>query len=52
MFIGRLLGPLLAVGPAITGALAVMCMAKVYGVTFLGAPRSKRGGKTPPARPG
>jgi len=28
-FIGRLLGPLLAVGLAITGALAVMCMAKV-----------------------
>jgi formate hydrogenlyase subunit 3 len=40
-FIGRLLGPLLAVGLAITGALAVMCMAKVYGVMFLGAPRSK-----------
>ena len=40
-FVGRLLGPLLAVGLAITGALAVMCMAKVYGVTFLGAPRSK-----------
>ncbi|HCA0810623.1 TPA: formate hydrogenlyase subunit 3, partial [Raoultella ornithinolytica] len=36
-FIGRLLGPLLAVGLAMTGALAVMCMAKVYGVTFLGA---------------
>jgi formate hydrogenlyase subunit 3 len=48
-FIGRLLGPLLAVGLAITGALAVMCMAKVYGVTFLGAPRTKRR-KTPPAR--
>ncbi len=41
VFIGRLLGPLLAVGLAITGALAVMCMAKVYGVTFLGAPRSQ-----------
>ncbi|WP_159236143.1 formate hydrogenlyase subunit 3 [Raoultella terrigena] len=41
-FIGRLLGPLLAVGLAITGALAVMCMAKVYGVTFLGAPRSQQ----------
>ncbi len=40
-FIARLLGPLLAVGLAITGALAVMCMAKVYGVTFLGAPRTK-----------
>ncbi|WEF29104.1 formate hydrogenlyase subunit 3 [Klebsiella aerogenes] len=40
VFVGRLLGPLLAVGLAITGALAVMCMAKVYGVTFLGAPRS------------
>ncbi|MGG7447591.1 formate hydrogenlyase subunit 3 [Kosakonia oryzendophytica] len=36
----QLLGPLLAVGLAITGALAVMCMAKVYGVTFLGAPRT------------
>ncbi|POP46419.1 formate hydrogenlyase subunit 3 [Superficieibacter electus] len=41
IFAGRLLGPLLAVGLAITGALAVMCMAKVYGVTFLGAPRTK-----------
>ena len=40
-FVGRLLGPLLAVGLAITGALAVMCLAKVYGVTFLGASRSK-----------
>ncbi len=40
MFIGRFLGPLLATGLAITGALAVMCMAKVYGVTFLGAPRT------------
>ncbi|EQA4287321.1 formate hydrogenlyase subunit 3 [Cronobacter dublinensis] len=40
LFIARLLGPLLAVGLAITGALAVMCMAKVYGVTFLGAPRT------------
>ena len=33
--------PLQAVGLAITGALAVMCMAKVYGVTFLGAPRTR-----------
>ena len=40
-FVARLLGPLLAVGLAITGALAVMCMAKVYGVTFLGAPRTR-----------
>jgi formate hydrogenlyase subunit 3 len=40
-FIARLLGPLLATGLAITGALAVMCMAKVSGVTFLGAPRTK-----------
>ena len=39
-FAARALGPLLAVGLAITGALAVMCMAKVYGVTFLGAPRT------------
>ncbi|TPG64994.1 proton-conducting transporter membrane subunit [Ewingella americana] len=37
---GRLLGPLLAVGLALTGALALMCIAKVFGVTFLGAPRS------------
>ncbi|WP_312691331.1 formate hydrogenlyase subunit 3 [Kosakonia sp.] len=36
----QLIGPLLAVGLAVTGALAVMCMAKVYGVTFLGAPRT------------
>ncbi|MRS89437.1 formate hydrogenlyase subunit 3 [Enterobacteriaceae bacterium RIT714] len=41
LFIARLLGPMLAVGLAITGALAVMCMAKVYGVTFLGAPRTR-----------
>lgn len=40
-FVARLLGPLLATGLAITGALAVMCMAKVYGVTFLGAPRTE-----------
>ncbi|WP_342323810.1 formate hydrogenlyase subunit 3 [Kosakonia sp. BYX6] len=39
-FLLQLIGPSLAVGLAITGALAVMCMAKVYGVTFLGAPRS------------
>lgn len=43
-FIGRLLGPLLATGLAMTGALAVMCMAKVYGVAFLGAPRSPEAG--------
>ena len=41
-FVARLLGPLLAVGLAITGALAVMCMAKVYGVTFLGAYQRSR----------
>ena len=41
LFVGRFIGPLLAVGLAITGALAVMCMAKVYGVTFLGAPRTQ-----------
>lgn len=40
-FISRLLGPLLATGLAITGALAVMCMAKVYGVMFCGAPRTQ-----------
>ena len=42
-FIGRLLGPLLAVGTAITGALAVMCMAKVYGVTFRRAAHPRSG---------
>lgn len=36
-FVGLLLGPLLVVGMAIIGALAVMYLAKVYGVTFLGA---------------
>jgi len=41
VFIARLSGPLLAAGLAIIGALAVMCMAKVYGVTFLGAPRTR-----------
>ena len=41
LFLGAGSGPLLAVGLAITGALAVMCMAKVYGVTFLGAPRTR-----------
>jgi formate hydrogenlyase subunit 3 len=40
LFITRLLGPLLAVGLAITGALAVMCVAKVFGVSFLGKARS------------
>lgn len=49
LFIGRFLGPLLAVGLAITGALAVMCMAKVYGVTFLGAPRTKEAEDAKPA---
>nr|WP_318383743.1 formate hydrogenlyase subunit 3 [uncultured Enterobacter sp.] len=48
-FVGRLLGPLLAVGLAITGALAVMCMAKVYGVTFLGAPRTQAAENARPA---
>lgn len=41
VFISRLLGPLLATGLAITGALAVMCMAKVYGVMFCGAARTQ-----------
>ena len=48
-FVGRLLGPLLAVGLAVTGALAVMCMAKVYGVTFLGAPRTREAEQASPA---
>jgi formate hydrogenlyase subunit 3 len=42
LFITRLIGPLLAVGLAITGALAVMCVAKVFGVTFLGSARSQQ----------
>ncbi|MBK4716500.1 MULTISPECIES: formate hydrogenlyase subunit 3 [Tenebrionibacter/Tenebrionicola group] len=48
-FLPRLLGPLLAVGLAITGALAVMCMAKVYGVTFSGAPRTPQAERAAPA---
>ncbi|CAI0928801.1 proton-conducting transporter transmembrane domain-containing protein [Serratia grimesii] len=39
-FIGHLFGPLLAVTLALTGALAVMCVSKVFGVACLGAPRS------------
>ncbi len=49
LWLARLLGPLLAVGLAITGALAVMCMAKVYGVTFLGAPRTPEAERAVPA---
>lgn len=48
-FAARMCGPLLAVGLAITGALAVMCMAKVYGVTFLGAPRTAEAENAQPA---
>lgn len=40
-FVVRLLGSLFVVGLVIIGALAVMCMAKVYGVTFFGASRIK-----------
>lgn len=49
LFIARLLGPLLAVGLALTGALALMCIAKVFGVTFLGAPRSQAAAEATPA---
>ncbi|MGK3144111.1 proton-conducting transporter transmembrane domain-containing protein [Pantoea sp. C2G6] len=49
LFILRLLGPLLAVGLALTGALALMCIAKVFGVTFCGAPRSQRAAEATPA---
>ncbi len=45
VFIARLLGPLLA----LTGALALMCIAKVFGVTFLGAPRSQAAADATPA---
>jgi formate hydrogenlyase subunit 3 len=37
----RIIAPLVMVVLAITGALAVMCVAKIFGVTFLGAPRSE-----------
>ncbi|WP_392420777.1 proton-conducting transporter membrane subunit [Edwardsiella piscicida] len=37
----RLLAPLAMVALAIAGALAVMCVAKIFGMTFLGAPRSE-----------
>lgn len=37
----KLLAAFAAVSLAITGALAVTCFVKVYGVTFLGAPRSE-----------
>jgi len=51
LFVDRLLGPLLAVGLAITGALAVMCVAKVYGVIFLGASRTQEAERAlPPPR--
>jgi len=49
LFITRLLGPLLAVGLALTGALALMCIAKVFGVTFLGAPRTQGSANATPA---
>ncbi|MFI8416277.1 proton-conducting transporter membrane subunit [Serratia sp. NPDC078593] len=49
-FLGRLLGPLLAVVLAITGALAVMCVSKVFGVACLGAPRSEAAATARPAR--
>jgi hydrogenase-4 component B len=39
-FLIRLAGPVVVVMLAITGALAVMCFVKVYGVSFSGAPRS------------
>ncbi|MGJ0481642.1 proton-conducting transporter transmembrane domain-containing protein [Pantoea agglomerans] len=49
LLIIRLLGPLLAVGLALTGALALMCVAKVFAVTFLGAPRSQAAAEATPA---
>lgn len=51
VFIARLMGPLLAVGLALTGALALMCIAKVFGVTFLGTPRSQSAADATPAPP-
>lgn len=49
VFIARLMGPLLAVGLALTGALALMCIAKVFGVTFQGTPRSQAAADATPA---
>lgn len=49
VFVARLLGPMLAVGLALTGALALMCIAKVFGVTFLGTPRSQAAADATPA---
>lgn len=49
LWVARMLGPVLAVGLAITGALAVMCIAKVYGVMFLGAPRTQAAENVSPA---
>jgi len=49
VFIARLAGPVLAVGLALTGALALMCIAKVFGVTFLGAPRCQAAADATPA---
>ncbi|AKH88105.1 proton-conducting transporter transmembrane domain-containing protein [Edwardsiella tarda] len=46
----RLLAPLAMVALAITGALAVMCVAKIFAMTFLGAARSEAAanpGRTP-----
>ncbi|WP_337262002.1 MULTISPECIES: proton-conducting transporter transmembrane domain-containing protein [unclassified Serratia (in: enterobacteria)] len=48
-FIGRLLGPLLAVALAMTGALAVMCVSKVFGVACLGAARGAAAANARPA---
>lgn len=48
-FVARLLGPLLAVGLAITGALAVMCMAKSM-ASRSSARRVPKKPKTPPVR--
>lgn len=48
-FMGHLFGPLLAVILAITGALALMCVSKVFGVTCLGAPRSAAAANAVPA---
>ena len=49
LFIARLAGPLLAVCLALTGALALMCVAKVYTVTFSGLPRSQAAAEATPA---
>ena len=52
---GRVVGSLIPCAAAVlalTGALAAACFVKVFGVAFLGQPRSRRTRKARPSRPG